>query len=152
MSIDKIPALVKKYADARDATVAKGKEYDVIKAAEEALKTELMEVMTEEGVRGLDVEDVGRASLVVKVWLSVNVADKPTVYAYIREVGAEGLFKEEINSKTLTAWLDEHFALLMQKGVDDGLDPVDARNKALEFIKSKGAQYFTERNISLRRK
>jgi len=137
----------------RELRAKKEFQADVLKAISADLSTsesELLEAMVEEGVNSLRIDGVGLLSMKVTNYLSVNVANKPAFFEYLQESGNGGLLKLDVNPKTLTAFLSEHLKALTKDYVDSGMDEIDARNKALDGLKSKGASYFSERGISLR--
>lgn len=128
---------------------------DILKAIStewEALETELLEAMAEEGVNSVRLDGIGLISMSVSNYLSVNAANKPGFYEYLKAAGHGGLLKEEVNPKTLTAFLKGHLEELI-KGFQENydMDTVAARDAALIFINDKGASYFTKRGISLRK-
>lgn len=110
----------------------------------------LLEAMAEEGVRSVSIEGVGTVTLRTKNYLSVNAANKERFYSYLQEAGHGGLLKLDVNSRTLTAFLKQHHEELTQNLVQgEGLEFIEAREKALEFLNSKGANFFTKRDIGL---
>lgn len=111
---------------------------------------ELIDAMVEEGTNSIDVEGAGKFSLCTKNYLSVNAANKAQFYPYLKESGHGGLLKEDVNPKTLTAFLKTHLVEVEGKFKAEGMDQFDASKAALEFLKSKGAAYFSEKTIMLR--
>lgn len=122
------------------------------KAKDEA-ESVLLEAMTDNEVSSVRIEGLGLFSMTTTNYLSVNAANKPKFYAYLKASGNGGLLKEEVNPKTLTAFLKGHLVEMTKKIADaDKLEDFDANKKALEYLKEKGAEYFSERGVSLRSK
>lgn len=150
MQNDRIVELGRKFKELKEEHE---KQSDILKQVgvrwDEA-ERDLLEAMVEEGVKSIEIAGLGRFTMRVTNYLSVNAANKEGFYEYLKEAGHGGLLKLDVNPKTLTAFLSQHFEELQKKyGDEAGLDMVDAREKALEFLKSKGAAYFTKRDISL---
>ena len=61
---------------------------------------------------------------------------------YLRFLGGRGRSVLEATRDDVVAYLEEKKAA--------GLDEMDARSEALEFLKSKGAGFFTKRDIALK--
>jgi hypothetical protein len=116
----------------------------------EDTEKQLIDAMIEEGVKSVALDGLGLFSLRTTNYLSVNAANKPDFYQYLKESGNGALLKEDVNPKTLTAFLGKHMEELQTQFVRSGLDEVDARNKALELLNKKGASYFTKRDIALK--
>jgi len=134
---------------------------DDYKVAEDALKLlggeweecerELLDAMVEEGVNSIDIEGVGKLSMRTENYLSVNSANTNFFYSYLKESGNGALLKEYVNPRTLTSFLKEHLELkIAEIQSTKEIDEFDARNEALEFLKSKGAAYFSKKSVSLR--
>jgi hypothetical protein len=111
----------------------------------------LLDAMVEEGVSSLKIDGIGTLSMRTSNYLSVNAANKPGFYEYLQEAGHGGLLKLDVNPKTLTAFLKSHLDELIDKATQEGKDMLEARNHALEFLKNKGAAYFSKKEISLRK-
>ena len=111
----------------------------------------LIEAMVEEGVNSVDLDGIGKFSMVTKNYLSVNAANKPGFLDYLKSSGNGAIIKEDVNPRTLTAFLKDHLEAVIGTYEQTGLDKVDARNAALEFLKEKGAAYFSDRGISFRK-
>ncbi len=117
------------------------------------IEEQLLEAMVEEGVKSINVIGCGSFTMRVENYLNVSAAAAEGFYSYLRESGNGGLLKEMVNPATLKAWLKPHFEELQQKYVDNsGLDPVEARDAALEFLKQKGCAYLTKRGVILKAK
>lgn len=114
------------------------------------IETELLEAMSEEGVSSVKMEGLGNFIMSVRNMLSVNAANQPSFYQYLKESGNGALLKESVNPATLTAFLKGHLEDVIKTYIDQGMDTVDARNSALQFLNEKGATYFTKRGITLR--
>lgn len=117
----------------------------------EECERELLDAMVEEGVNSIDIDGVGKLSMRTENYLSVNTANTPLFYSYLKESGNGTLLKEYVNPRTLTSFLKEHLELKISEiqSVKE-IDEFDARNEALEFLKSKGAAYFQKKSVSLR--
>jgi hypothetical protein len=143
-----ISDLVKKYAELEDRAEEQKAKLKAINDAWAEVETKLLEAMAEEGIKSTKLEGLGRFSLVTKNYLSVTAANKPSFFDYLKASGNGALLKEDVNPKTLTAFLKGHLEEIIKEFSDKGMDTVDARNKALEFLNQKGASYFSERVIS----
>lgn len=118
------------------------------KATRETLEQKMIEAMLEEGVNALNIQGVGRFSLVTKAYLSVNSANKPEFFKYLQESGNGDLLKLDVNPMTLKAFLREHLDLMTQKTMQtENKDEIESRNEALEYLKRRGASFFTDRSI-----
>lgn len=114
---------------------------------------QLLEAMIEEGVNSINIDGLGLYSMRTENYLSVNAANKPVAYGYLKESGNGSLLKEEVNPRTLTAFLKGHLADLIKARVENtGVDEVIARQACLEFLNSKGVNYFTKRGVALKEK
>lgn len=120
---------------------------DATKEEWDSVELQLLEAMVEEGTKSIDIEGLGRFTMATRNYLSVNAANKETFYPYLKESGNGALLKEEVNPKTLTAFLDGHLEDLIAAYVAKGLDGVTARQEALTFLNSKGASYFSKKQI-----
>lgn len=116
------------------------------------VETQMLDAMIEEGVNSISIEGCGQFSMRTKNYLSVNAANKEKFFEYLKESGNGHLLKLDVNPRTLTAFLAEHMEGLVETAQKEGLDIVDARDKALKFLNDKGANYFTKRDIALRAK
>lgn len=116
----------------------------------EEVEKELLNAMVEEGTSSIRLEGMGLFSMRTRSFLSVNAANKPNFYEYLKESGNGDLLKLDVNPRTLTAFLKGHQETLESQYLNEGLDPVDARKKALEFLNQKGASYFSERGVSFK--
>lgn len=139
-----------------------GERFSALKKQHEALKTQLDDVriewelveeqllaaMTEDCINSFDVENLGKFTVAKKNYLSVNAANKPSFYGYLQESGNGDLLKLDVNPRTLTSFLKGHLEEVTKKFMSDhNLDQVDAEEKALEYLKDKGASYFSEASI-----
>lgn len=147
---DRLTGFAKTYKDARDRSKILSEQLSTQKETEKQCVNDLLELMVEEGVKSIKIDGVGLLSMKVTSYLSCTVANQEILYPYLRESGNGGLFKETINPKTLTAFLNEHLNELVRDRIGKGMDEVDARANALAFLSEKGASYFTDRGISLR--
>lgn len=146
-----ITELAKIYAEIRSRHEAAS---DVLKAIEKEwteAETALLDAMVEEGTRSIKIDELGTFSMATTNYLSVTAANKETFYPYLKESGNGSLLKEEVNPRTLTAFLKGHLEELIRLQEQRGYDGVDARNKALEFLNKKGASYFTKKEIRLKK-
>jgi hypothetical protein len=115
------------------------------------IETQLLDAMVDEGVKSIDIEGVGKLSMRVTNYLSVNAASKPKFFEYLKASGNGDLLKLDVNPRTLTAFLGKHAEELEAEIIkNDGLDQVSARTLALDRLKAEGANYFTKRDIALR--
>lgn len=146
----KIVTLAKAFVELRTKHAEQEKILKQLSTEWDALETELLDAMVEEGVSSVKIEGIGLFSMSTSNYLSVNAANTGTFYAYLKESGNGGLLKEYVNPKTLTAFLKEHLESLKSEFEAKGLDQVEARNTALEYLKEKGAAYFTKRGVSFR--
>lgn len=147
----KLTDIAKRYKELQDKHEAKNEELKAIGKDWTACETELLEAMVDEGVNSIKIDGVGLLSMRTKNYLNVNAANKPSFYEYLQASGNGGLLKLDVNPRTLTAFLGDHLQELIKAKVQaEGKDEIEARNEALEFLKSKGAAYFSERGISLR--
>lgn len=146
-----IKELAQRFVELKAASEELGDKLKEVNAAWTEVETQLLEAMVEEGVNSVKLAGLGHFIMSTKNYLSVNAANKPGFYAYLKESGNGALLKEEVNPRTLTAFLKGHLEEVAKRIADDyNLDNVEARNKALEFLNQKGASYFSERGITLR--
>lgn len=138
--------LARKYKELKDLNEAKKEELSKINADWTEVENQLLEAFVEEGVNSIKIEGMGNFVMRTKNYLSVNAANKPTFFDYLRESGNEGLLKLDVNPRTLTSFLGTHLEDLISKS---DADPVEARKAALEFLNQKGASYFSEKGISV---
>jgi hypothetical protein len=115
-----------------------------------ACEEQLLEAMVEEGVKSVTIENVGMLSMRTTNFLSVTADNKPSFFEYLQESGNSGLLKLDVHAATLKSFLDGHLEKLVQEKKDAGIDEMEARSEALEFLKSKGAGYFTKRGVALK--
>lgn len=109
----------------------------------------LMEAMIEEGAKSIRIDGIGLVILASTSFLSVNAASKETFLPYLKESGNGDLIKEDVNSRTLTAFLKGHLEEVTQRFLDEGMDVVDAKKAALDFLSKRGASYFTKREVRI---
>jgi len=114
------------------------------------VETQLLDAMMEDGVNSVKLVGLGHFIMTTKNFLSVNAANKPQFYAYLKKSGNGALLKEEVNPRTLTAFLKGHLEEITKIYANGGLDVVEARKQALEYLNVKGASYFSERGVTLR--
>lgn len=117
----------------------------------EAVETELLETMAEEGVSSINIDGLGLFSMSTRNMLSVNAANKEKFWEYLKESGNGHLLKLDVNPRTLTAFLGEHLAALIEKRKAEGKMEFEAREEMLKFLNEKGASYFVKRGISFRK-
>lgn len=144
--------LGKRFKEIKDAHDRIKAALDDASAEWDRVEAELKSAMLEDCVNSVDIEGVGKLSLVRKSYLSVNAANKPEFYKYLQESGNGDLLKLDVNPRTLTAFLKTHKDdLTKQFMVIDNLDKIDAEEKAEMLLKEKGASHFAEVSISLRK-
>lgn len=144
--------LGKQFKECKDAHDAAKSALDAANEKWEAVEDELRSAMVDDCVNSVDIEGVGKLSLVRKSFLSVNAANKPQFYQYLQESGNGDLLKLDVNPRTLTAFLKNHKdTLTKQYMVIDEMDKIDAEEKAETLLKEKGASHFSEITISLRK-
>ena len=67
-------------------------------------ENELLEAMTEEGVRSVTIENVGMLSMRTTNFLSVTADNKPSFFEYLHESGNAGLLKLDVHAATLKSF------------------------------------------------
>ena len=143
-------ALAKEFRDAKNISDDLTAQLKKVDADWGEIETKLLDAMVEEGVRSVDIEGVGKLSMRVTNYLSVNAANKPRMFEYLKATGNGALIKEDVNPKTLTSFLGKHLEELIAVEMnEDKLDLVQARTKALGLLQAEGASYFTKRGIAL---
>jgi hypothetical protein len=153
----KIKELGIQYAAARDAVKYASEVHDAAKEHKKSIELELLEEMVNEGVPRIDLEDIGLLSMKTETYMSVTKANEMDFYAYLKANGHGGLFKEYVEGKTLGVFLKMHLQELAEKlmleseAQSEPIDEITARDKALEFLKTKGVGYFSDKSISLRK-
>lgn len=147
-----ITDLAKKFAELKTKHEAQSDVLKQIAGEWTEIEAQLLEAMAEEGVKSTHIDGVGMFTMAVTNYLSVNAANKMVFYPYLKESGNGDLLKEEVNPRTLTAFLKGHLDEIIKRYEDQGHDQVDARNKALEFLNQKGASYFTKREVRMTKK
>ena len=115
-----------------------------------ACELELIEAMVDEGVKSVNVEGIGTLTMRTTNFMSVTGEQKPQFFEYLQESGNGGLLKLDVHAATLKSFLDDHLEKLIEDKKAAGRDDMDARSEALEFLKSKGAGFFTKRDIALK--
>jgi hypothetical protein len=113
-------------------------------------ETKLQELMIEEGVRSITIEGVGQLSLRTTNYPSVNAANKPQFFEYLKKTGNDSILKLDVNPRTLGAFLKEHTESLISEKMKDGSDEVSAREYVLENLKKEGVAFFLKRDIALK--
>lgn len=141
--------LAKKFAELKYSVDAKKKELAEINEQWDEVERELMDAMVEEGTNSIGVDGIGLFSLRTKNYMSVNSANHFAFFQYLREHGHGSLIRDYVPPATLTSFLKEHQAELEGKYVAEGMDQIDARNKAIDYLKTKGAACFSEKQIAL---
>lgn len=169
--------LGKKFAACKEAFEAAKKLSDDANDAWGECETQLMEAMKEAGVGSISIDGVGRLTLSRTSYPSVNGANKPIFFDYLRNTGNEGLLKLDVATNTLTAFLKKHVqelqadlaingltdyqarCLATLPGYEDALkavhkpvDEMDAEQIANDILKSMGATPFTKQKVSLSKK
>jgi hypothetical protein len=147
-----VTELAKKFATLKAEHESQSEVLKKINAEWEDIEARLLDAMVEDGTKSLHIDGLGLFTMAVTNYLSVNAASKETFYPYLKESGNGGILKEDVNARTLTAFLKGHLEDKIREFESSGLDGVDARNKALEFLNSKGASYFTKREIRMTKK
>lgn len=149
--MDKITMLSKTLHSLRESHAEASDALKEIAAKRDDAESALIDAMVEEGVKSISVQGLGLFTFTTKNYLSVNAANKPQFYAYLQESGNGDLLRLDVNPKTLTAFLREHLDGLIAQKEQDGLDSVTAREVSLKFLNERGASYFSERGISVRK-
>lgn len=145
--------LARLYYLARSESEAQADKLKTYNKARDEAESALLDAMVEEGVPSVTIDGLGLFSMTTTNYLSVTAAHKPDFYSYLKESGNGGLLKEDVNTRTLTSFLKGHLVEVTNKFVaEKGVDDFEAKKLALEFLKAKGADYFSERGISLRSK
>lgn len=149
----KITELSSKFLELRTLSKAKAEELKKIDAEWTETEAELQSAMIEEGCKSIKLAGMGTFMMRSKNYLSVNGANKePLFFPYLREIGHDSILKLDVHAGTLGAFLDAHFEELKAQYMEKlDLDPVEARDKALEFLKEKGVTYFVKRDIAFKK-
>lgn len=149
--MSKIGELAKKYREIE----AKHKELStqVKELGEEwtAIETKLIEAFVEEGVNSAKLEGLGHFILSTKNFLSVTAANKEHYFNYLKKSGHDSILKLDVNPRTNGAFLDQHVEALIAEKTGAGLNLVEARKAALEFLAAQGVSYFSEKRIQVRK-
>lgn len=166
--------LGRKYATARAANETQKLEQKKTQEAEDTAEKELIEAMIEAETGSIAIDGVGRITLRRQVYPSVNAANKPQFFEYLKASGNEGLLKLDVHAKTLESFLKKHKEELVKQMQDTGItleqakmvatfpeysdaaksvgQPVDemaATELADAVLKSQGAAIFSKQSISL---
>jgi hypothetical protein len=149
--MSKLSDIAKRYYELQEKSEATAKVLKEINTEWTGVEAEMLEMLVEEGVNTIKLAEYGTFMMKTTNILSVNIADKPRMFEYLKESGNGGLIKEDVASATLTAFLGKHYTELSNKYIQNGLDEIEAGKVALEFLNKKGANYFTKRGISLKR-
>jgi hypothetical protein len=147
-----ITSLARQYAEAKKRHDDQKSALDAISLEWTEIENQLLEAMVEEGVKSVLIDGLGLFSMATTSYLSVNAANKPLFYPYLKDSGHGSLLKEEVNPRTLTAFLKEHLVEVTRRYEEQGMDGIDARNEALKFLSDKGASYFTKREVRMTKK
>ncbi len=143
--------LGKRFFELKQLAEAKKEEIKKINDEWSEVENELIQAMVDEGTNSIGIEGIGKFTLTTKSFLSVNKANEMRFYGYLRASDNGALIHDHVNPRTLGAFLKEHQKELEGKYIAEGLDAIDARNKAIDFLKEKGAAIFSEKTISLRK-
>lgn len=147
-----ITELAARYRELEELSKAKSEELKKIDSEWTECETKLLEAFVDEGVNSVRLEGLGLFSMVTKNHLNVTAANKASYFEYLKATGNDGILKLDVNAKTNGAFLDSHLDTLIEGFMSEqGLDKVDARKVALEFLNKKGVSYFTEKRISVRK-
>lgn len=147
-----IQTLAAKFKELKEKSESIENELKQVNAEWSEVELLLLEALVNEGVKTIKLDGLGTYTLKVTNYLSVNAANKPSFLEYLKRTGNGGLIKEDVNSKTLTAFLRGHLDDVAKRFVEkENDDEVTARNKALEFLNKQGANYFTKREIAFRK-
>ncbi len=143
--------LARKFKEQKVAYEAQKETLEKLGKEWEETENALIAAMIEEGVNSVRLDGLGLFSLRTTNFLSVNAANKPGFFDYLKEVGHDSILKLDVNPRTLTAFLNEHLKELQSKLCNEkGIDDISARNEALEILNKRGASYFTKRDIALK--
>ena len=147
----KISQLAKQYREIEAKHEEQSARLKELSAEWQAIENKLLEAFVEEGVNSVKLEGLGNFILNTKNYLSVTAGNKEQYFEYLKASGNDGLLKLDVNPKTNGAFLDTHLLTLMSEYAAEGLNQIEARMKALEFLKQKGVSYFSEKRISVRK-
>lgn len=149
---NKIVSLGKMYRSLQNLSEAIKELQKVVDSEWSTIEADLQEAMIEEGCKSINVNGLGMFTMRARNMLSVNAANKSTLFfPYLTESNNADILKLDVNPKTLGAFLDSHFAELQSKYEAEGMDNIQARDKALEFLKEKGVTYFVKRDIAFKK-
>lgn len=129
----------------------KEKELKEIGAKWEQVEKDLLEEMALVGVDSFSLEGLGKLYFRNQNYYTVAGDHKQAFFEYLKECGNEHLLKLDVHPNTLKSFLNEHEQLLIADNVAKGMDEMEAKSEALEFLKSKGASFFTKRGLSFRK-
>jgi hypothetical protein len=149
---ERISDIAKQFKELKDKSAAQAEALKSLNKEWDMCELELIDALIEEGVKSINIEGIGLIMMRVKNRLSVNIADKPVLFEYLKETKNEGILKLDINPATLGSWLDAHLEELIKEKVANGLDMVDAREQALKFLHEQaGVSCFSKREIALKK-
>lgn len=114
------------------------------------VENSLIEAMVEEGVKSVNLDGVGMFTVRTTNFLSVTADKKAGFFEYLQESGNGGLLKLDVHPATLKSFLSEHLQFLTQEKIAAGMDEMEAKNEALSTLESKGAGFFTKRDIAMK--
>lgn len=143
--------LAKRYYELQTKHEALSAEIKALGETWTVCETELLDALADEGVSSIKLDGVGLVSMRTQNILSVNAANMDGYFEYLRSINKEDLIKPYINPRTNSAFLKEHLDSIIVQLENDGQDPIDAKEKALQFLNSKGASYFVKRGIALKK-
>ncbi len=90
------------------------------------VENELLQAMSEAGMKSITIEGVGRLTLRRSHYPSVNSSNKPGFFEYMKKSGHGALIKEDVNTQTLNAFLKRHVEELKLQLEEDGLTTLQA--------------------------
>lgn len=122
-----IVELAKKFQDCKERHAEAEKKVKAINEEWLEVEKDLLTAMADEGVKSFDLEGVGKITMRISKIASVNAANKPDFFVYLRDTGNGGLIKEDVNSKTLTSFLRGHIEELQEAIVKDGMPAEHAK-------------------------
>lgn len=143
--------LAKKFAECKKIDADLEAQKDKNNEVWDQVEKEMIELMINEGASSIRIDDLGLFSLQSKTYLSCNAADKPKMFNYLQESGNGGLLKLDVHAKTLSSFLSAHVTDIETKLVESGVDPIEAKTKAVDFLKEKGASIFKDQKIAMRK-
>lgn len=113
----------------------------------DAVEVELMQLLIEEGVNSIKLDGLGAFTLATRNFFNVTKENEESFYQYLKDTGNGGLLREYVNPRTLSTFLNSHFERIKETYGED----FEAKDKALDFLKQKGASVFEKKTISFRK-